>query len=45
MRRCKLCRLRGVCNELPVYCLLLNYVSIVILIGTLGYLFVTGIEA
>jgi hypothetical protein len=33
------------CNDLPAYCLLLNYLSIVILVGTVGYLVVAGLEA
>lgn len=43
MKHCKLCRFREECKDLPGYCLLLNWIGILILLGTLGYLFFTGL--
>jgi hypothetical protein len=42
VKNCNLCYLRKECKDLPGYCLLLNWVAIAILLGTLGYLFFTG---
>ena len=39
---CKICPLREACKSLPKYCLLLNYVAVIGLLGTLGYLLVAG---
>ncbi len=41
MRNCKLCRYSKVCNSLPGICILMQYLALAVLIGTLGYLFVT----
>lgn len=41
MKNCKLCRYSKVCNDLPGICLLVQYAAVAILIGALGYLFVT----
>ncbi len=43
MKNCKLCKFRENCNDLPAYCLLLNWAAIAVLLGTLGYLFFTGL--
>jgi len=43
VKNCKLCRFRDDCKDLPGYCLLLNWVAIGILLGTLGYLFLMGL--
>jgi hypothetical protein len=42
-KECRLCALRGQCKDLPGYCLLLNYIAIIALLGTLGYLFFSGL--
>ena len=41
MRNCKLCRLSRSCNDLPGICILLQYAAVAMLIGALGYLFIT----
>lgn len=41
VKHCKLCRFSTVCNELPGICILLQYVALMVLVGTLGYLFYT----
>jgi len=41
LRNCQLCRLSKVCNSLPGICILMQYVALAVLIGTLGYLFFT----
>ena len=40
---CKLCPLRETCRSLPRYCLLLNYLAVMALLGTLGYLFLVSV--
>jgi hypothetical protein len=44
MSVCKRCPMRESCHTLPRYCLLLNYVGVVALLGTLGYLFLSGLK-
>lgn len=41
MRDCKLCRYSTVCNDLPGVCILGIYAVIIVVVGALGYLFVT----
>ena len=41
LRNCKLCRLSKVCNSLQGICILMQYATLPVLIGTLGYLFFT----
>jgi len=43
VKNCKLCRFRNDCKDLPGYCLLINWIGILILLATLGYLFFTGL--
>lgn len=41
MKNCKLCKFSKVCNDLPGICIMLPYVAITVVVGSLGYLFVT----
>ncbi|MCB1751733.1 MAG: hypothetical protein KDI74_08410 [Gammaproteobacteria bacterium] len=41
MKNCKLCRYSELCNTLPGICILLQYLAVALLIGMLGYLFIT----
>ena len=41
LRNCKLCRFSRACNDLPGICILLQYAAVAMLIGALGYLFIT----
>ena len=41
MKNCKLCKYSRVCNDLPGICVLLPYVAIAVVVGTVGYLFIT----
>ncbi|MFE8032460.1 hypothetical protein [Thiohalocapsa marina] len=41
MKRCNLCRLSRVCNDLPGVCILIPYLTIAVVTVSLGYLFVT----
>ncbi|MCU7926036.1 MAG: hypothetical protein KZQ97_06290 [Candidatus Thiodiazotropha sp. (ex Dulcina madagascariensis)] len=41
MKNCKLCRFNKVCNDLPGICILAQYVAVVVLIVSLGFLFFT----
>jgi len=41
LRNCKLCRFSKVCNDLPGICIILQYAAVAILIGALGFLFVS----
>jgi hypothetical protein len=41
MKNCKLCRLDKVCNDLPGICILFQYLAVVLVIATLGFLFIT----
>ena len=41
MKNCKLCSYSKVCNSLPFVCVLLQFAAVILLIGLLGYLFVT----
>lgn len=44
MKNCKMCALHKVCNDLPGYCLLLNYVAVAILLGTLGFFLYLSVQ-
>lgn len=39
---CNLCPLSETCKTLPRYCLLLNYLAVIGLLGTLGYFLFSG---
>jgi hypothetical protein len=41
VRNCKLCGLSKFCNDLPGFCIFLQMVSVVTMVGVLAYLFVT----
>ncbi|MBT2972118.1 MAG: hypothetical protein G8D61_00945 [gamma proteobacterium symbiont of Ctena orbiculata] len=41
MKNCKLCRYKKVCNDLPGICILFQYLAVVAVIASLGFLFVT----
>lgn len=41
MKNCKLCRFSKVCNDLPGICIVLQYTAVAVLVGALGFLFVT----
>ena len=41
MKNCKLCRLSRHCNDLPGVCMLIPYLTVVVLTVSIGYLFVT----
>jgi hypothetical protein len=41
MKSCNLCKLRKVCNDLPVVCLLVPYMAAALVAVSVGYLFVT----
>jgi hypothetical protein len=41
MKKCKLCQLSKVCNDLPGICLLMPYFAIATVVVSLSYLFVT----
>ncbi len=41
MKNCKLCRFSKVCNDLPGICIVIPYVAIMIVVVTMGYLFLT----
>ena len=41
MKNCTLCRYSKLCNSLPGFCVLLNYLAIAGLVGLLGYLFIS----
>lgn len=41
MRNCKLCGFSKHCNSLPGICIILQFGAILLLLGVLGYLFVT----
>ncbi|WP_260291832.1 hypothetical protein [Sedimenticola hydrogenitrophicus] len=41
MKNCKLCGFSKACNSLPGICIILQYASIAVLLGVLGYLFIT----
>jgi len=41
MRNCKLCKFSSSCNSLPGICILLQYAAVALLVGMLGYLFIT----
>lgn len=41
MKNCKLCRYSELCNNLPGFCILMQYVAVAGLVSLLGYLFVT----
>jgi len=41
MKKCNLCRLKDVCNDLPGVCLLIPYLAVIVVTVSVGYLFVT----
>jgi hypothetical protein len=41
MKKCKLCRLSKSCNDIPGFCIIMLYATVLIVVGGLGYLFVT----
>ena len=41
MKNCKLCGFSRVCNDLPGFCVLLQYAAVFVLVAALGYLFIT----
>jgi len=41
LKNCKLCRYSELCNTLPGICILLQFLAVALLIGMLGYLFIT----
>ena len=41
LKNCKLCRYSEICNSLPGICILMQYLAVALLIGMLGYLFIT----
>jgi hypothetical protein len=41
MKNCKLCRFSKVCNDLPGICIVLQYAAVLVLVGSLGFLFLT----
>ncbi len=41
MKSCKLCNLHRVCNDLPGICILLPYLTVAVVVVSVGYLFLT----
>ncbi|MEW8231464.1 MAG: hypothetical protein AB2745_14135 [Candidatus Thiodiazotropha endolucinida] len=41
MKNCKICRFSKVCNDLPGICILFQYLAVVMVIVSIGILFVT----
>jgi len=41
MKNCKLCRFSKFCNDLPGICIVLQYAAVLVLVGSLGFLFFT----
>ncbi len=41
MKNCKLCRLSKSCNDIPGFCIILQYAAVAMVVGGLGFLFVT----
>jgi hypothetical protein len=41
MKNCKLCQFSQVCNDLPGICILAQYVAVIALVFSLGYLFIS----
>ncbi|WP_177417908.1 hypothetical protein [endosymbiont of Lamellibrachia barhami] len=41
LKNCKLCRYSKICNDLPGICIVAQYVAVAVLIGALGFLFIT----
>jgi hypothetical protein len=41
MKNCKLCKLHTACNDLPGFCILIPYLTIAVVVVSVGYLFVT----
>jgi len=41
MKNCKLCRFSKACNDLPGICIMLQYTAVAVLVGSLGFLFLT----
>ncbi|MCG7875252.1 MAG: hypothetical protein JAY75_23380 [Candidatus Thiodiazotropha taylori] len=41
MKNCKICRFSKVCNDLPGICILFQYLTVVVVIVSIGILFVT----
>ncbi|MES9992260.1 MAG: hypothetical protein ABW098_09915 [Candidatus Thiodiazotropha sp.] len=41
MKNCKLCKYRKVCNDLPGICILFQYLVVLVVVVSLGFLFVT----
>ncbi|MEW8505198.1 MAG: hypothetical protein AB2598_00710 [Candidatus Thiodiazotropha sp.] len=41
MKKCNFCRYRKVCNDLPGICILFQYLVVVVVVASLGFLFVT----
>ncbi len=42
MRNCKLCRLHRLCNDLPGFCFVLHYISLIIVLGLVAWFFWKG---
>jgi hypothetical protein len=41
MKNCKLCQFSKVCNDLPGICILVQYAAVIVLVFSLGYLFIS----
>jgi len=44
VKNCKLCRFSQVCNDLPFFCVLLQYLAVAGLIGFLAWLAITSVS-
>jgi hypothetical protein len=42
MKNCKLCRLHKLCNDLPGFCFVLHYLTLIAFIGLLTFFLVKG---
>ena len=41
MKNCKMCGYSKVCNDLPGICIIIQYAAAALVVGLLGYLFIT----
>jgi len=41
MKNCKLCGFSKVCNDLPGICIIMQYAAVAVLVGALGFLFIS----
>jgi len=42
MKHCKLCKLHQLCNDLPAFCFVLHYLTLIGVIGVLAFFFIRG---